>query len=80
MFYAYILKSLKDQKYYYGHASNLDLRLKQHNYGKVKATKGRRPLIIHYFEAFSTKTEAIKRELFFKSIDGYIFLKQNKII
>jgi len=30
MFYAYILKSLKDQKYYYGHASNLDLAKTQY--------------------------------------------------
>jgi putative endonuclease len=80
MFYAYILRSLKDHKYYYGHASNLDLRLKQHNYGKVIAANERRSLILHYSEVFSTKTEAIKRELFFKSIDGDTFLKENKII
>ena len=80
MYYTYILKSLKDGKYYYGHTAGLSSRLKEHNNGKVRATKGRRPFIIHYFETFATKPEAIKRELFFKSIDGYIFLKQEKII
>ena len=80
MYFTYILKSLKDGKFYYGHTANLDLRLKEHNGGKVKATRGRRPFIIHYYEEFETKSEAVKRELFFKSIDGYIFLKNQKII
>lgn len=80
MDYTYILKSLKDNKYYYGHSADLDLRLKEHNHGKVKATKGRRPFVVHYYETFATKSEAIKRELFFKSIDGYVLLKQQKII
>jgi putative endonuclease len=80
MYYTYILKSLKDDKYYYGHTGDLNLRLQEHNNGKVRATKGRRPFIMHHFETFDTKSEAVKREMFFKSIDGYIFLKQEKII
>ena len=80
MYYTYILKSNKDGKYYYGHTADLNSRLKEHNNGKVRATKGRRRLIIHYYETFETKSEAAKRELLFKSIDGYIFLKQEKII
>lgn len=80
MYYTYILKSNSDGKYYYGHTSDLHLRLKEHNNGKVRATKGRRPFVIHYYETFETKSEATKRELFFKSIDGYIFLKQKKVI
>ena len=80
MFWTYILKSLKDGRYYYGHASDLELRLTEHNKGRVKSTKARRPFVIHYFEKFDTKSEAAKREVFFKSINGYIFLKENKII
>jgi putative endonuclease len=80
MFYCYVLKSLKDKKYYYGHTANLTLRLDIHNKGKVKSTKGRIPFILLYYEVFETKSEAAKRELFFKSINGYIFLKENKII
>ena len=80
MYRTYILKSLKDSRYYYGHTADLNLRLKEHNNGKVRATKARRPFVIHYYETFATKSEAVKRELFFKSIDGYIFLKQEKII
>ena len=48
MYFAYILKSLKDNKYYYGSTGNIESRLKQHNYGKVKSTKNRIPLILHY--------------------------------
>jgi len=80
MFYAYILKSLKDGKYYYGSTKNLEERLKIHNQGKVKLTKGRRPLVIHYFESFNSRSEAKKREYFFKTIDGYNWLKNQNII
>jgi putative endonuclease len=76
---AYILKSLKDGKYYYGSTSNMDSRLKRHNAGLVTSTKFRRPWVIHYTEKFETKSEAMQRELFFKSIDGYNWLKQNGI-
>jgi putative endonuclease len=76
----YILQSLKDHKYYHGHTSDLDARLKEHNNGKARATKGRRPLKLHYTETFLTKSEAIKRELFFKTIEGYVFLKEKGII
>ncbi|MBN2425373.1 MAG: GIY-YIG nuclease family protein [Calditrichaceae bacterium] len=80
MFFAYILQSEKDQKYYYGHSSDLDLRLKSHNQGKVRSTKYRRPFKLIYFESFSTKKEAIQRERFFKSKAGYAWLKNQGII
>ena len=80
MFYSYVLKSLKDGKYYYGSTADLKARLNEHNRGKVRSTKSRTPFIVHYYETFETKSEAAKRELFFKSINGYIFLKENKII
>ncbi|MFZ9981924.1 MAG: GIY-YIG nuclease family protein [Cyclobacteriaceae bacterium] len=75
MFYVYILQSEKTRTFYYGHTSDLDNRLKKHNEGKVKYTKSRRPWILIYSESFVTKSEAYKRELFFKSIEGYNFLK-----
>ncbi len=34
----------------------------------------------HYYESFETKSEAAKREYFFKSIAGYNYLKSNRII
>ena len=79
MFYAYILKSEKDGKYYYGSCENIMTRLEKHNSGNVKATKYRIPFVMHYSEEFSTRSEAFKREHFFKTIEGYRSLKENKI-
>ena len=79
MFYSYVLKSLKDGKYYYGHTADLNVRLDVHNKGKVKSTKSRIPFVLHYYEMFETKAESAKRETFFKSINGYIFLKNIKL-
>ena len=73
MFHAYVLKSLKDGKYYYGHAADLKIRLSEHNRGKVRSTKSRIPFILHYYETFKTKSEAAKREAFFKSIKATFF-------
>jgi putative endonuclease len=79
-YYAYILKSLKDGRYYYGSTQSLKKRLKYHNSGKVKATRRKQPFILHYFEEFISRSEAVKRELYFKSINGYLWLKSNRII
>ena len=77
--YTYILKSNINGRYYYGSTSNLGNRIKSLNLGKVRSTKAFKPWSLHYSEEFESKTEAIKRELFFKSIDGYNFLKANGI-
>ena len=78
MFYSYILKSLVTGTHYYGSTEDLDRRLNDHNSGKVRYTKGKRPWSMIYSESYPTRSEAYRRELFFKSIDGYIFLKQKE--
>ncbi|MCF6270963.1 MAG: GIY-YIG nuclease family protein [Melioribacteraceae bacterium] len=80
IYFTYILRSLKDGIHYYGSTSNLENRLKIHNSGKSKFTKGHRPWEIIYSEKFETRSDAMKREMFFKSIDGNIWLKKNNII
>ena len=80
MYFTYILRSEKDGGFYYGSCSDTDQRLKDHNAGRVRSTKNRRPLHLHYTESFDTKREAIKREKHFKSIKGYLWLKKNKVI
>ena len=40
----YLLKSLRDSKYYIGFSNNPNKRLIAHNSGKVQSTKSRRPL------------------------------------
>lgn len=79
MYYVYVLKSKKDGTCYYGSTSNLQTRLQQHNKGKVRYTKGHRPYQLYYFEEYKTRTEAVQKEKYFKTIDGYNWLKENKI-
>ena len=42
-YFVYFLKSLKNNNIYDGSAFDIDKRLKRHNSGKVKSTKGYRP-------------------------------------
>ena len=57
----YILISLKDSKRYIGMTSDLNRRLNEHNSGKVKSTKNRRPMKLIYTEEFDSKEDAMKR-------------------
>ncbi|AFH50643.1 Protein containing GIY-YIG catalytic domain protein [Ignavibacterium album JCM 16511] len=58
MYFTYIIKSLKTNKFYFGHTQNLFERLNNHNRGKVRFTKPFRPWVIHYFESFQTRSDA----------------------
>lgn len=62
MYYVYILKSLKDKKLYIGFSGDVAKRLKEHNNGKVFATKYRRPLEILYYESYKSREAARERE------------------
>jgi putative endonuclease len=66
MFYTYIIQSEQDGSFYVGYTSDLDRRLNEHNEGLSSFTKRKRPWKLFYQESFGTKTEAIKREKFFK--------------
>ena len=79
-FFAYVIKSDFDGTHYYGHCEYIGIRIKRHNGGKVRYTKSRRPWKLLYSEEFETRTEAYKRELFFKSRSGYKFLKDKQIL
>lgn len=62
MNYTYILEC-KDKSLYTGWTNHLEERVKAHNKGKgAKYTKGKLPVSLVYFETFSTKEEAMKRE------------------
>jgi putative endonuclease len=74
-FYTYVLKIVKDHRLYIGSSSNLIQRIKQHSCGEVEATKNRRPLILIYYEVCLVKHNAEKRERYFKTGFGRLFLK-----
>jgi putative endonuclease len=62
MHYVYIIKSRKDGKYYIGQTVDLRKRFEEHNAGKNPSTKHRGPFEMTYYEAFSLKSAAFKRE------------------
>ncbi|OGZ62727.1 MAG: hypothetical protein A2812_01745 [Candidatus Staskawiczbacteria bacterium RIFCSPHIGHO2_01_FULL_36_16] len=74
MFYVYVLKSKKDEKHYIGFSTDLKSRYKEHCDGKVRATFYRRPLILVYYEAYSNRKIAQKRERQLKSGKAHIAL------
>ncbi len=80
MFYACILRSHKDGIYYSGSCNDLKSRIKEHNAGKVRFTNGHRPWDIHFYEEYTSRSEAYKRERYFKTISCYNWLKENGII
>ena len=63
MFYVYLIKSKKDSTYYIGLTENLQNRIKNHNQGKTKSIKHRVPYYLVYYEAYSDRKLARKREL-----------------
>ena len=69
-FCVYILFSHKDQNLYAGFTTNLEARLGDHNNGKTKSTRPRRPLELIYCEFHISKKDALKRERYFKSTKG----------
>lgn len=73
MYYAYVLKSSKDGRLYKGLTNDLENRVKQHNLGQNKSTKGFMPWKLVYCEKFESRPEARNREKFFKSGQGREF-------
>jgi len=74
MYYTYVLQSEKDNKLYTGYTKDLKLRFEQHNNGLVDSTKKRRPLKLIYYEACLNQNDATKREKYFKTHHGRMFL------
>lgn len=74
MYFVYVLISLVYGTRYIGSTQDVNKRLKEHNSGKVRYTKGRKTWKLIYKEEFKTKTEARKRELFLKTGQGRKFL------
>ena len=62
MYYVYLLRC-GDGTLYAGYTNDLQRRLAVHNAGKgAKYTRGRRPVELVYWESFSNKSSALKRE------------------
>jgi putative endonuclease len=75
-YFLYILKSEVSDSSYVGHTSDLAKRILEHNSGKSLSTRRKRPWRIVYNEEYSTRSEAILRERYFKSVQGRLELKR----
>ena len=77
MSYVYVLKSLRNGKRYIGSTNLLpEERLKKHNYGSNRFTKGNDPFELIYQEKHIDKTAARKRENFLKTGVGRKYLDE----
>lgn len=74
MFYVYILRD-KNKNFYTGYSNDLKLRIKEHNAGRVFATKAKLPVKLIYYEACLNRYDAIKRERYLKSGPGKKFIR-----
>ncbi|OGU62817.1 MAG: excinuclease ABC subunit C [Ignavibacteria bacterium RIFOXYC2_FULL_35_16] len=74
-FYTYVLRSLKDMKYYVGYTGNLVDRINKHNEGKVDSTKNRIPLELVYWEGCLNQQDATAREKYLKTAWGKRYIK-----
>lgn len=58
-----------DHSLYSGYCTNLEAREAMHNSGKgAKYTRSRQPVKIVYSESYTTKSEALKREIELKKL------------
>jgi putative endonuclease len=75
MYYVYVLKSLKDGKFYTRFTNDLVRRINQHNNKEEKSTQHRVPFKLVYYEGCLSKRDAIAREKQLKSGKGKKYLR-----
>jgi len=70
MYIVYVLKSIKDGGYYIGCTSDMERRLRDHNGGKNRSTRNRRPFKLVYTELYNDRSAAYNREKQIKRYKG----------
>ena len=68
MFSTYILRSKLNGSYYIGSTNNINDRIKRHNKGYSRYTRGKGPFVLVYREDFNSGSDAKKREYYLKSL------------
>ena len=69
-FCVYVLHSVADDFLYAGFSTNLKQRLTDHFNGNVPATAPRRPLHLVHVEYYLSRSDAVRREKYFKTTKG----------
>jgi putative endonuclease len=75
MYCVYVLRSLKDRKFYTGVTKNIEKRLSEHNEGLNKSTIHRGPFELVYYEACRNNLDALHREKYLKTTYGKRYIK-----
>ena len=70
MYYVYILRSERNEKLYVGFTNDLRRRVAEHKTGDSTFTSQNGPWKLIYYEAFTSKDDARREELFLKSGKG----------
>ena len=76
MVVVYVIESLMDGTWYTGMAIDTDKRLKEHNAGKNRFTKGHRPWKSIYTEPHDIWKLGRRRELYLKTAAGKAWLRK----
>ena len=77
MFYCvYVLENVKYSELYIGFTNNLKRRLKEHNQGENLSTKNRGVWKLIYCEVCLNQRDALRREKYLKTTQGYRLLKR----
>jgi len=64
----YVLQSLASGRLYIGHTNDLERRLHEHATGQSAYTRGRGPWELIYQVSFSSRSEAVRHELWLKGL------------
>ncbi len=75
VFYVYLLRSVADDGFYIGFSTDLKRRFSEHKRGICLATKHRRPWKLIYYETYTEREDAEKRERYLKSGAGRRLLR-----
>ena len=71
----YVLYSNEEDAFYVGYTADLDRRMREHQAGQTYSTSRRQGLKLIFYEAYLSKQDALRRELYLKTSKGKKALK-----
>jgi putative endonuclease len=75
-YWVYAIKSENDSRIYVGMSEDVEKRIKEHNAGKTKSTKGFRPWKLIFKLKAESRLDARRLEIYYKTGIGKEKLKQ----
>lgn len=76
LWYVYVLRGARDGQFYVGSTNDVQRRMAEHFAGRNRSTARRLPVKLIYFEAHLSKSDALRREAYFKTTKGKVTLRQ----